>query len=195
MKTPTWAYIVGILMMLLGGCNTLKNIQLVLTPTIMENQKAMMKSFTSTASAKADTVRESHGDSSVIVIQKTQSPFANKEMSQTMEKIFFMSDFQKKWVVRLGCIGFIPALIYILAGLFFVMRKWFAVKVAYLALVLATCFSIARTLILSHDASTGFLAMSAEFGTLFGIMIDVILLIVIIASDKSAYRKAEVSTY
>ncbi|MBS1593958.1 MAG: hypothetical protein JST76_08640 [Bacteroidetes bacterium] len=187
MKTPTWAYIVGILMMLLGGCSTIKNCQLILTPVLLENQKAMMKGLVPMVSVRVDTTTQTLGDSSITVIEKTRSPLGNKEMIQNMEKMFYMSDFQKTWIVRLGYIGFIPSLIYIVGGLFLLIKRRFSIKLACSALILSALFSVIRTVVLLKDASIGFIAMSSSFGMIFGVIMDVILLIIILASDRSYY--------
>lgn len=187
MKTPTWAYIVGILMMLLGGCSTIKNCQLILTPVLLENQKAMMKGLVPMVSVRVDTTTQTLGDSSITVIEKTRSPLGNKEMIQNMEKMFYMSDFQKTWIVRLGYIGFIPSLIYIVGGLFLLIKRRFSIKLACSALILSALFSVIRTVVLLKEASIGFIAMSSSFGMIFGVIMDVILLIIILASDRSYY--------
>lgn len=173
--------------MLLGGCSTIKNCQLILTPVLLENQKAMMKGLVPMVSVRVDTTTQTLGDSSITVIEKTRSPLGNKEMIQNMEKMFYMSDFQKTWIVRLGYIGFIPSLIYIVGGLFLLIKRRFSIKLACSALILSALFSVIRTVVLLKDASIGFIAMSSSFGMIFGVIMDVILLIIILASDRSYY--------
>ncbi|MFT7037152.1 MAG: hypothetical protein ACJA2S_005695, partial [Cyclobacteriaceae bacterium] len=39
MKTPTWAIVVGIFLMLFGGCSVTKSIQAINMPDMLEMQK------------------------------------------------------------------------------------------------------------------------------------------------------------
>ena len=116
-------------------------------------------------------------------------PFGIMEgMSEAMEEAFYISDFTKTWIVRFGYIGLFLSLLYVLGGVFLLIPKKHSINLAYLALVLSFVFSILTYVVITSDAKNSFVGMATGFTQIGGIIIDFILLIVIIASDKTAYE-------
>ncbi len=64
MKTPTWAIIIGICLILFGGCGASKNYQSIHLPEILDLQKGMLHKMSNTeASTGSDSLlTESHPD-------------------------------------------------------------------------------------------------------------------------------------
>jgi len=184
MKTPTWAIVVGILLLLGGGCSLTKNAQSIYTPQMLEMQQKMMNKM-------ADSSPRFENDSLPTHSISEESKANNevfKNMTESMQEMFFMSEFTKKWTVRLGIIGLIVASIYILSGVFLLIKKPFSIQLVYFALLLSVLFSITQSVILTSDAASGFMAKSSALSNIFGIVFDIILLIIIVLMDKSAYK-------
>ncbi len=189
MKTPTWAYVIGIMMMLFGGCSITGDLQSINSPNMLEMQHKMMAGMT----GETDTIEM---DSIGLDINNTignsnsgsSEQQAFKNMAKTMKEMFYVSEFTKKWMVRFGYIGLFFSILYVFAGIFLLVKKTFSIKLAYLALALSILFSVIQAIVLSSDSSGGYISLTSGFSQIFGIIIDIILLVVILVSDKTAYK-------
>ncbi|TRX58855.1 hypothetical protein FNH22_13350 [Fulvivirga sp. M361] len=184
MKTPTWAIVVGICLMLFGGCSVTKNIQAINMPEMLEMQQDMMEKM---SGYKGENSFDSLSTTSGSNIYEAPDAEMFKNMTEGMQKVFAVSDFTKTWTVRFGYIGLLVAILYVLSGVFLLIKKEFSIKLVYLALVTSIVFSVIQSFVLALDPAGGLMAMSAGFGNIFGIMIDIILIIVVVTIDKSTY--------
>ncbi|MEP4533999.1 MAG: hypothetical protein ABJ004_13000 [Cyclobacteriaceae bacterium] len=175
MKTPTWAIVVGIFLMLFGGCSVSKSIQAINMPDMIEMQTKMMEKMTQSS----DSLSNNSINEQTEVFQG---------MAEGMQEMFAMSEFTKTWTVRFGYLGIVVAIIYVFSGIFLMVRRDFSIKLAYGALILSMVFSAIQSLVLASDSSGGYISKAAGFGNSFGIILDLILLVVIVAMDKSAFQ-------
>jgi len=190
MKTPTWAIVIGICLILFGGCSVTKNIQSINMPEMLEMQQNMMENMTSPTTTNSSTttssdslLTESNVDTTYI-----QSDEMFKIINEGMHGMFAISDFTKTWTVRFGYIGLLVSIIYILSGVFLLIKKKFSINLVYAALIISIVFSGIESLVLASDSTAGLLTKFAGFGNIFGIIIDIILIVVVVAMDKSAYN-------
>ena len=178
MKIPTWAIVIGICLMLFGGCGVSKNIQAINMPNLLEMQQDMItKMHGIGAETSPDTLATVPGDDAE----------AFKSIAEGMDEIFKVSEFAKTWTVRFGYIGLFVATLYILSGVFLLLKRSFSIQLVYVALATSIVFSGIQTLVLASDPSGGLISKSAGFGNIFGIIVDIILVVVIIAIDKTTY--------
>ena len=172
--------------MLFGGSSVLMSLKSIKMPGILEMQQDMMEKMTGSSST---TSSDSLSNESSIDSTSVQNTEMFKNMAKGMQEMFIMSDFTKTWTVRFGYIGLIVSIIYILSGVFLLIKKKFSIKLAYTALIISIAFSGIKSLVLASDSTGGLLAMSEEFGNVFGIIIDLILIVVLVSMDKSAYNE------
>lgn len=223
MKTPTWAVVVGIILMLFGGCGLMKHSQAIVMPEMLDMQQKMMENTVKVIEKSEETYPdweeedeldsiyeenetsnqsgfENEEDSldlynEVLTFEKTQKEKrleAAKDLTKNMKEIFSISSFNRKWTVRFGYIGLIVCAIYLLAGAVLVNQKIFAIKFVFFALGLSLLFSIVQMMVLAGDTGNGFIGKIGAYGNIFGITIDVILIIVFSVIDKSDYMKPSV---
>lgn len=79
------------------------------------------------------------------------------------------------------------ATLYILSGVFLLLKGSFSIQLVYVALATSIVFSGIQTLVLASDPPGGLISKSAGFSNIFGIIVDIILVVVIIAIDKTTY--------
>jgi hypothetical protein len=182
MKTPTWAIVIGVCLMLFGGCGVTKDIQSINMPAILEMQQEMMSKMV------GEQIINTKDSLSKVTRSDTVSVEVFKDMAQGMQEMFAMSNYTKTWTVRLGYVGLLFSIIYILSGVFLLVKRSFSIKLVYAALILSIVFSTIESVVLASDSSGGFLAKLTGFGNTFGIVLDIILLVVVISMDKSAYK-------
>jgi hypothetical protein len=83
--------------------------------------------------------------------------------------------------------GLVSAALYIVGGIFLLVRKNFSIKLAYTVLIVSIITSAAQAIVLTSGSSSGIIALTTGLGQLVGIALDIILIAVIFASDKEAY--------
>jgi hypothetical protein len=223
MKTPTWAVVIGILLMLFGGCGMLKNGYAIVTPDIMEMQEKVMDNvvenmedadfddedgYSDEEDFDSDTLENGYSEGSDTLSQEINedeadtSLLGNEEVSPTrrnqkrakeslkimkksMQEIYRISPFHKKWMIIFGYIGVAVCGIYLMSGAFLVNRKIFAIRFVYFALVLSILFSLAQFLVLNSGTGTGIMGKMSSYGGIFSLSLDIVLLIVFAVIDKS----------
>jgi len=192
MKLPSWALVVGVCLILFGGCSISSNIGKINSPDAFEFQEGLMDSMKDVVEKSMDeAMDEAEKDS---VFSETISKLKDEpgmeiieEMAGGIENLFTISEFTKIWTVRFGYIGVAIAIIYLLSGVILFLRKSFSIKFVLFALGISIIFSIVESIVLSSGAQNFLLSISAGFGNIFSIIIDVILLVVILANDKRSY--------
>lgn len=196
MKVPSWSYVVGILMMLFGGCTVLKSAQGTQQKSFqeqIEGNNEMMERFNIENENAVDPDSLTAAlDSMVVSLDSLKNsdldnPFA-KKMLDMVGQVINMSEYTKTWLVRFAYIGIFVGLLYLIGGLLLMVPKTFSVKIALAALILSIILGIAQPIILSLDPSGSAFSFITGLGGIFSIIVDIILLIVIMASDKSVYR-------
>lgn len=187
MNRPTWGTVIGILMIAFGGCSVLNNFQAIGLPSKLEEKKAEMHKKIKEETVAGDTLAFESKDSLVIGHSNSEKKSKKAEIDLAKNALN-MPETTKTWIVRFGYIGFFSALIYILGGAFLLIPKSFSIKLAYLALILSIAFSATKTIVLtSPGAASGVIALTMGGMQLFSIIIDIILLSVVFASDKEFY--------
>jgi hypothetical protein len=98
-----------------------------------------------------------------------------------------------RWVMNLGYIQFIANLIYLMAGIFFLMKKSFSLRLIYLALTLSILCRIVPMLFFSQYSSIPNSNYEINIFSLIGPFIDVALLIGVYRLAKYYYRSDDES--
>lgn len=190
MKIPTWVYIVGIIMILFGGCGIIKEQQQIFLPDTLETQQKAINDFIA-ENEDAAAENEDSDTSSTTEQEKLEEAMKILTMDafESMDKILQMSEFTKTWTVRFAIMGIIVSFLYLLGGVFLLIRKRFSIPLAYSVLILSMIFSLIRWAVLATDASSGLFNLALSFSNLSGIVFDFVLVIIIMASDKTYFRE------
>lgn len=195
MRIPTWAYVVGVCMILFGGCSLTQDIQSINVRSMMEAQMAMLENLEGEIEVEIEeTDSLSTSDSTFTASDSIGTDMGEgiTNMAEGIKDIFNMSDYAIKWTIRFGYIGLFLSLLYIFGGVFLMVKRKFSIKLAYTALLASIVFSIVQTLVMNADPTNNFVSQMSSLGYLFGMFLDLILLVVILACDKSAFGNAPV---
>jgi hypothetical protein len=198
MKTPTWATVTGILMIIFGGCSVVNDIKSITLPGMLDSQRGLIKEKMDEAKAhaKEDSVsRANAADSSATADdadeddddeeENVEKTFEEKE--KEVEEALKLPEFSKIWIVRFGWIGLASAVLYAFGGIFLLVKKPFSIKLAYAVLIFSIATSAAQAAVLTSGESSGLIALTTGLSQLVGVLIDIILIAVIYSSDKEAY--------
>ncbi len=201
MKVPTWASVIGVMMILLGGCGALNNVQKISLPKSLDQSSGIFNEITRGIEevANEEQKRQQRADTlDASSAEKTDadSLVRNERIDGVLKSVGDMmhfSDYYKKWIVRIGILGTIVSLIYAIAGVILIIGKPFAVNLAYGAIGLSFASLLLQIVILSMDKESGMIANMSNMGAYFMIFVNVILLVIIVASDKSYFYQQEIT--
>lgn len=212
MKPPTWAYVIGILMLLFGGCGVIQDYQNIHAPKFLEMGEGIVDEIEreieedireerieakkeyeehSSESVKSeeemDSSQESSSESEEMTSSEDEESHDGQEELEMVKNILNVSDYYKTWMVRFGYIGIVISVLFILAGIFLMIPKKFSISLAYGVLGLSIIVGIIQYIIFSQDDSSGMVTMFSGLSVIFSVVVDFILLAVIVASDKDVY--------
>jgi hypothetical protein len=191
-KIPTWAYVIGVLMMLFG-VGSLKNDILLISSSDIAGMKndfteSVHQGFESLGKDSSYTKNQDSTQRAAM----TQNLIVFDKLAKVVDDVTYMSPFTKTWTVRFGYMGLPITFLYILGGLFLMIKKNFSIKLALGILSLNMLFAFVRLLVLTNDTSGGLIEIMAKFSTITGIILDAIFLVVILASDRSVYTSTKI---
>lgn len=215
-KTPTWAIIVAILMMLMGGCGIKNDIQSINIRSILDMKDKILESTEvdtdHESQTKSDSLDDVPNDESVDkqkdkdVVEDTATVLAKKSVNDTISgsqpddgsdekkfkdifgKLLDLPESTIVKIIRFGYIGLFFSFLLLIGGLFLLIKKSFSIKLAYAVLGANIFFSIVRWVMLSGEGGT-IISLGNSLGAAFSIFTSIILLVVIISSDKSHFEE------
>ena len=215
MKTPTWATVIGIIMILFGGCGALSNVQKIQSPSTLDEMSGTFEEISSeinkevkkemsqevSDSTKSDEEDffedESDQDSSTVrgfgmSKQDSAGMAAFEGVFGKLDNMLVFSDYYKTWIVRLGILGLIASVIYLVSGLLLIMGKPVALNVTYGAIAFSLFSVIFQIVIMALDKESGFMAKTGNFANYFMVLVNVILIVIVLASDKSYFYEKDI---
>lgn len=208
-QTPTWAIIVAILMMLIGGCGIKNDIQyiniremLAMKDKIFDKMAASEKKsgdsvivndekaeFKDTLSISEDSLSTDIEEVFTDTIHLTDGD-QKKDIGEIKDMVEGFLDIPEATIARMvtfGYIGLFFSFLFILGGLFLLIKKNFSIQLAYAALGANVLFSISKWILLSGEGG-GLLNIANSVGSAFSIVGCIILFVIIISCDKSYYE-------
>ncbi len=214
-QTPTWAIVMAILMMLIGGCGINNDVQFINISSILEMKDPILENIAdenghsepdslieaeievdsekSDSSSAFETLKEPYIEDDDTKASDTVSTFNNKSDSdkKSVNDTFgTMDDIPEKTIKKIiafGYIGLFFSFLFLLGGLFLLIKKSFSIKLAYGVLGANVLFSLIRWVMLSGEGGT-LLSIINSIGAAFTIFCCIILFVVIISSDKTHYE-------
>jgi hypothetical protein len=204
-KTPTWAIIVAILMMLMGGCGVKNNIQSINIRSILAMKDNLFNNIDNKKKLKEqDTLGQIHNSKDTLTLTNSNTPTTidsmvadtsdRKENGEDMQAFRDMfgtmldlpeSTIQK--IIYFGYFGFIFSLLFLIGGLFLLKKRNFSIHLAYGVIGANILFYAVKWIMFANEGNT-FITIGTSFGVAVTIFMCIILLVVIISSDKTHYE-------
>ncbi len=164
-KAPTWAIILCVLMCLMGGCGSLSHFNEINYRSQLAFQQEIMDNMNSNSE-----------------FEEMQDSIAS-----TFDEIINPSEYQIRWTINFGYIGFIVSALFIFGGIFLLVIKPFSIKLAYAALFFSIGVSILKAIIMIGFYESSLISNFASFGNFFSIGLDFVLLIILYTGSKEVY--------
>jgi hypothetical protein len=178
MKRPTWATVISILGIILSLFGLLGGGQDIMMPKMMAFQKQIFSQMEDIQ--KKQALRKG---------TETVPDEAFSQMVQSMEQMWSISERFEKWSVITGILKLIISGFGLFAYLCLIQVKPQAVKLVYWAIGLSIGLAVLKGALMLSSMSL--MAMAMMFGSVLGLVINVVLLIVVITADKSAFAPSK----
>jgi len=210
MKRPIWAIIVGVFMLLFGGCGALSKVGDIKTPEMMELVNETIDEAEANSKANTDSEIEEEGDS----IQQTKvteltddekkilemfsdsvevDSMQNVDFETTMKNSFKFSEYRQTWMVRFGYMGLVVALLFLIGGIMLLASRKYTIPVVLTTLAVSLAFGILQLAIYAADVGTGkMIGNLSSIGIYFSIALDIVFLIIVMVCDKTYFQPAKV---
>lgn len=178
MKRPTWATVVSILGIIFSLFGILGAGQHIMMPKMMEFQKQI---FTQMGEMQKQQARREGSE------KVPDEEFSR--MVQAMEKMWETPEHFASWSVGMGILQLLVSGFGLFAYICLLQVKRYSVKLVYWALGLGIAVAALKGAVLLSSMSL--MAVAMMFGSLFGVVIHLVLLIVVLLGDKSAYYRMQ----
>ena len=172
-KVPGWGKTIGILMIVFGGLGVFIQIYKMMIPQIIRMQQKMMD----------DMPQLTLGDDDRVFMQTTS-------MVKEMMKI---SDTHATVLLYSGILGLVGCALYITGGIKLLKIGAGNYNFAKFTLIGFLCLNCATTGLLASGNPT-MLVLGMLFYIVFGLIIDLVLMIILMANDKRKYTNGPIET-
>jgi hypothetical protein len=168
-KVPGWGKAIGIIMICLGGLGLFYQIYKMIIPSIFRFQREMMENVSNLE------VEPNMGQEQVFI---------------KFEEMMHLSAYQESLLLLFGIIGTILCALYLVAGIKLLTVKPINLQLAKGALFIFILFNLVSSLLLILDGFSLVLIGILVY-SFIGLLFDVVLIIILFMSDKSAYINEE----
>lgn len=194
MQRPSWALIVGIFMIFFGGCGALNDLKQIKTKDLVKLQSSVLvdvninnEDDNTLPQKNTELVKQILGDSTLM----DKDSLTSADLIKSIKEISHISDKDQSNLILYGYLGLLISLIYLSAGIYLIIRRKHALKFAQALLVISLLFAIIQIIHYRSSDLSNLMKMGLNFTFYLGGFLDLILLIVIFAGDKSYYYEGD----
>ena len=182
MKRPTWATVVGVLGIIFGCMGILAAGSEMMMPKMLEFQKQMLSDIEKIVEAEMEKEKAKHPDRIGKHQGDVEFPIG---IFKTISKMWEFPEWYGTWSIIAGILKLLVSALYLLASIRLLQIKQSAIKLFYWA----AGTSIALGLLKAGAAlmAASFMGIAMMFGGFFGIVIDIVLIIVVASGNKAAF--------
>ncbi len=206
MHKPTWATVLGVFMLLFGGCGGCNHAGSIMSKGFLGAYDQAFENVEFDASSpdslyEGENKKLRHIDEIDSSSLKTFEMLAdtiiidsdnNVNIQETMMEAFKLSDYRKTWIVRFGYIGLFISFLFLLSGILLLASREYTIQVVLLTLAASISFGIFQLFINAADVGTGHTIKKwGNVGIYFSLFLDILLLIIFLVLDKSYYKKSQ----
>jgi hypothetical protein len=180
-KRPTWVTVVAVIGIIFSSFGILGAGSTMLMPKMMEFQKQMFSDI------RVQMEKEyAQKGTSPQVEQSKQEAIA---MFESMQKLWNFPKWFNTWSVITGLLQAIICGFYLFACIGLLQMKPSSIKMFYFAAGAKIAHSILNGIV--GIMASSFMAMAMMFGSAFGIIFHIVLIIVVATADKTAFLPAQ----
>lgn len=166
-KRPTWVTIIAILCILFGCYGIIAGAQETVLPKMLDMQKEAMSSLFS---------------------EGGNLPEQQKKILNQLTEMWNYPDWFPAWSVVSGVLKILVSIAYLIAGILLLQLKHYAVRVFYWAAGCSIAVALFKAIIYVAAMSFAGIIMAG----IFGWIIDIVLIVIVATSNKSAFYSEHV---
>ena len=182
MKRPTWATVVGVLGVIFGCLGILSAGPQMMMPKVANFQKQMFSDFEKMIETEMEKERARQADPEYENQGDVEFPMG---FFKSFTKMWDFPDWYGTWSIISGILILLVSAFYLFASIRLLQINPSAIKLFYWATGSKIALSVLMTAVALSAMS--FIGIAMMFGGVFGIVIDVILIIVVATGNKAAF--------
>jgi hypothetical protein len=182
MKRPTWATVVGVLGIIFSCLGILGAGQEIMMPKIVKFQKEMFSDFEKIIQEEIEKERTNQPDQEGENKSGAEIPMG---IFQSIIKMMDFPDWFGTWSIISGILKLLVSAFFLLASIRLLQMKTSSIKLFYWAAGSSIALGVLKGIVALSAVS--FMAIAMMFAGVFGIIIDIVLIIVVATGNKEAF--------
>ena len=182
MKRPTWATIVGVLGIIFSCLGILGAGQEIIMPKVFKLQKEMLSDFEEIIEEEIEKERINQLDQEGGTNSSAEIPMG---IFKSFTKMLDFPDWFGTWSIISGILKLLISAFFLLASIRLLQMKRSSINLFYWAAGSSIALGVLKGIVALSAVS--FMAIAMMFGGFFGIIIDIILIIVVATGNKEAF--------
>ena len=182
MKRPTWATAVGVLGIIFSCLGILGAGQEIMMPKIFKLQKEMFSDFEEIIEGEIEKERINQLDQEGENRSSAEIPLG---IFKSFIKWFDFPDWFGTWSIISGILKLLVSALFLFASIRLLQMKTSSIKLFYWAAGSSIALGVLKGIVALSAVS--FMAIVMMFGGVFGIIIDIVLIIVVATGNKEAF--------
>ncbi len=182
MKRPTWVTVVGVLGIIFSCLGILGAGQEMIMPKMLEMQKEMLSDFEKMIEAEMEKERDKQSNNQGGRRSGAEFPMG---MFKSVTKMFDFPEWYGTWSIISGIIKLAISALFLLASICLLQLKPSSIRFFYWVAGSSIALGVIKGAVAVLAVS--FIGIAMMFGGIFGIIIDIILIIVVATGNKAAF--------
>ena len=182
MKRPTWATVVGVLGIIFSCLGILGAGQEIIMPKIFKFQKEMISDFKEIIQEEIEKERANQLDQEGGINSSADIPMG---IFQSFIKMMDFPDWFGTWSIISGILKLLVSGFFLLASIRLLQIKPSSIRLFYWAAGSSIALGVLKGMVALSAVS--FMAIAMMFGGVFGIVIDIVLIIIVATGNKEAF--------
>ncbi len=166
MEKPTWVKVIGVLGIIFGCTGILGSLQMFIMPQMYHFWQDLF-----------EAVEE----------EARYDPEYPAEMMERMKCLWQVPDWIGTWAIVFGALGVLVAAFYLISAIMLLQVKPGGARLMIAALVASMVLAIVQAATIA--TAGGFIAIAFTMGAAFSFVIDLVLLVIILTSDRTIFRQ------
>jgi len=191
MKRPTWVTTVGVLGIIFSCFGILGAGGDIMMPKMLEFQKEIFTVIEKEAEKEMERQREKAAASAEAAkAPEGQAPVPFQEaplaMFRMMGRMWDMPDWFKTWSIFSGMTRLLLNGLYLFSSVVLLLMKPYSIRLFYFAAGASIVYGIVRGVV--TVTALNLIGMGMMFGSIVGVIVDIVLLVVVATGDKRAFH-------
>ncbi len=182
MKRPTWATAVGILGIIFSCLGILGGGQEIMMPKMLKFQQEMLSDFEKIIEEEIEKERAKQPDQEGEPKSSAEIPMG---IFKSFTKMMDFPDWYGTWSIISGILKLFVCAFFLLASVRLLQMKPSSIKLFYWAAGSSIALGVLKGIVALSAVS--FMAIAVMIGGVFGIIIDIVLIIVVATGNKEAF--------